>query len=93
MGKKNKEEENNKQQVEKIRISEKKSRERMEIIGNMGKEKRKKQKNSNIEKNILFVEVLGTLPIIIKIREKLKRVEEQRMGNQNISSQIINLKY
>jgi len=34
----------------------------------------------------LFVKVLGILPIIVEIGGKLRRKEEQRLGDHDISS-------
>jgi len=39
------------------------------------------------------VEILGISPIIVEIREMSKRIGEQRLGNQNIGPQVINLKF
>jgi len=39
------------------------------------------------------VEVLDTLLDIVEIGRKLKKIEEQELGNQNIGSQIIDLKF
>jgi len=39
------------------------------------------------------VKVLDILSIIVEIREWLKRIEEQRLGDQNVSPQIMDLKF
>ena len=39
------------------------------------------------------MEILGTLPIIVETREKLKRIREQKLGDQKIGPQVINSKF
>jgi len=51
----------------------------MEIKKGVGKTDRNKYKNSNVGKEMFFIEILSIL--YIEIRELLRRIEEQKLKN------------
>ena len=65
----------------------------METIGGIREKERKEQKDSDTEKEMFFTEVLNILPIITEIEGRLKRIREQKLGDQNVGSQVINSKF
>jgi len=65
----------------------------VETIGGIREKERKEQKDSDTEKEMFFTEVLNILPIITEIEGRLKRIREQKLGDRNVGSQVINSKF
>ena len=72
---------------------EKKSREGVKVTREMRKIKGGKQRKGYIGKKMFFMKALSILSVIEGIEKILKKTEKQKLGDQNVSLQLINSKF
>jgi len=65
----------------------------VKVTREMRKIKGGKQRKGYIGKKMFFMKTLSILSVIEEIEKILKRTEKQKLGDQNVSLQLINSKF